>query len=50
MSDQNPIESKNAGADDLAKKPGNVQMNEEELKQVSGGTTEACCNGKHISE
>ena len=58
MSDDKPIES--AAADELAKtkKPGDVQLNEEDLKQVTGGgsttTTsspklyEALHNGTHI--
>jgi hypothetical protein len=39
MSDEKPIESKNPSADDLTntKSPGDVQLNEEELKQVAGG-------------
>jgi len=41
MSDEKPIESKNESADDLtkSKKPGDIQLNEEELKDVSGGGT-----------
>jgi bacteriocin-like protein len=46
MSDEKPIESKNAAADALTKQPGDVQLNEEELKQVSGGG--ALHNGTHI--
>ena len=41
MSDENPIKSKNPSADDLTKttNPGDVQLNEEELSNVSGGGT-----------
>jgi bacteriocin-like protein len=48
MSDDKPIES--ASADELAKtkKPGDVQLNEEELKQVSGGG--ALHNGTHFAK
>jgi bacteriocin-like protein len=39
MSDEKNIDSKNPSADDLTKtkKPGDIQLSEEELKQVSGG-------------
>jgi hypothetical protein len=39
MSDEKNIDSKNPSADDLTKtkKPGDIQLSEEELKQVSAG-------------
>jgi len=39
MSDEKPKETTNASADDLAKakKPGDVQLHEEELDKVAGG-------------
>jgi len=42
MIDKKPIESKNESADDLTKtkKPSDIQLSEEELKDVSGGGTD----------
>jgi hypothetical protein len=44
MSDEQPMESKEPSADELAKKPGDAQLAEEDLKQVNGGLA----TGTHI--
>jgi bacteriocin-like protein len=43
MSDQNPIQSKDTSADDLTKtkKPDDIQLTEEDLQQVNGGSDES---------
>jgi hypothetical protein len=45
MSDEKPIESTSADDPSKTKKPGDVQLNEEQLKDVSAGGIN---NGAHI--
>jgi hypothetical protein len=45
MNDEKNLQSKNASTDDVNKKPDDVQLNEEDLKQVNAG---ALHNGTHI--
>jgi hypothetical protein len=45
MNDEKNLESKNASTDDVNKKPGDVQLNEEDLKLVNAGVLH---NGTHI--